>query len=67
MSRRICACGCQRSLNDRRANAIYFNGACRVRAFRALQASTEPEPRTEPVVTLVSPPTVLSAPVEVAA
>jgi len=34
MSGRVCGCGCRRSLEGRRANAVYFDGACRVRACR---------------------------------
>jgi hypothetical protein len=46
---RTCACGCGRSLDGRRASALYFNGACRVRASRGRD------------VTLARPPTGLSS------
>lgn len=36
--RRLCECGCGRTLEDRRVGARYFDGACRVRAHRARQA-----------------------------
>jgi 5-methylcytosine-specific restriction endonuclease McrA len=35
VSARVCACGCGRSLDGRRANALYVDGACRVRCHRA--------------------------------
>ena len=37
---RSCRCGCQRSLDGRRANARYFDDACRTKALRARKAST---------------------------
>ena len=50
---RVCACGvCGRSLEGRRAGTLYFDGACRVRAFRALQRQGQQNPSTDPVVTL---------------
>ena len=40
--RRVCLCGCQRSLEGRRANTRYFDGACRVRALRARRSVIRP-------------------------
>jgi len=54
-----CACGCGRSLEGRRAGTLYFDGACRVRAFRALHRSTRPEPCGGVVVTLKTAPETL--------
>jgi prepilin-type processing-associated H-X9-DG protein len=54
---RVCACGCRKSLDGRRANALYFDGACRVRAHRARGALTRTQPRGATVVTLTGPAT----------
>jgi hypothetical protein len=54
---RVCACGCGSSLEGRRENAHYFDGACRVRAHRARKGQGQPEPCTGAVVTLTRSPT----------
>jgi hypothetical protein len=41
---RRCACGCLRSLDGRRATAVYFDVACRVRAHRARRATRRSNP-----------------------
>jgi hypothetical protein len=38
----FCACGCGASLEGRRANAVYFDDACRVRAHRARRRLVRP-------------------------
>ena len=48
---RVCACGCGASLEGRRANARYFDGACRVRAHRAQKAALGQETYGAAVVT----------------
>jgi len=53
---RLCACGCLRSLEGRRANARYFDGACRVRALRARRAATRPQTWAEVDVTVTAAP-----------
>jgi hypothetical protein len=52
---RVCACGCSRSLEGRRANAIYFDGACRVRAHRVRRAANPPQGWETAVVTVGGP------------
>lgn len=60
MAARVCACGgCQPSLEGRRANAVYFDGACRVRAHRARKTATASDRWAAPVVTLARAPRML--------
>jgi hypothetical protein len=53
---RTCVCGCGALLEGRRRDARYAEGRCRVRALRARQAPTPPQPRVEAAVTLSEPP-----------
>ena len=47
---RVCACGCLRSLDGRRATVKYFGDACRVKALRARKAATPtPAPKNADV------------------
>jgi hypothetical protein len=55
-SARVCACGCGRSLEGRRANAVYFDGACRVRAHRARRKVVRPDGWTQADVTVTGAP-----------
>jgi hypothetical protein len=54
---RPCVCGCGRSLKGRRANAKHFEGACRVKALRAREASTRSRPWGKAHVTVAEAPT----------
>jgi len=45
--RKLCACGCGASLEGRRANARYFDGACRIRGSRVTTASASRRPGLE--------------------
>jgi hypothetical protein len=56
---RLCARGYGRSLESRRANAFYFDGACRVRAHRSRRAATRPGTWAEADVTVARAPVVL--------
>jgi hypothetical protein len=53
---RVCACGCGGSLEGRRANAVYFDGRCRVRAHRARKAHTLPRTWGSTDVTVTEAP-----------
>jgi hypothetical protein len=64
---RICACGCRASLDGRRANALYFDGACRVRAHRARRAATRPQGWGTRDVTVEARPSAAQDPLEIAA